>query len=1195
MFDENVTPILSNSDKNTIQVENFQEIFFGVYEIDINESKYQVEKISEYEGNPVVAIPITVKGETRNFPFVLLKGSQKIEFNENNLEIGIVVEDTQTEKVEEEHDDIPEVVFTEIEIEEESSFANVDKVLEEISGITDGVRGKFIMFEKVVEPIFTPSSQNILKIEKFEEIFYNVFEITLNDKVFVAEKISEYEGNPVVSIPIELDNVRKTYPFVLVRGEQEIIFNENNQEIEILPEPIVEEVEEDRSEFRVVVEEYIDEPTKHIDTNKILEEINEAKDRAKKQASVFKRKKIEEINKEIKDKKRALREMVENERSVLINEFVKVSTKIKQDLIRENNYLKDLLNEKLNEEIEKISDDLGQSLKKDFTQHSEKFDRHIKKLTESYKKIIESKIGSEIENKIDDGIHNLSEKVDNKLKEIEESLDGRLSDLPDKEIIESVIKSNVELNDKVNRGVNKALSKVGNLDKKVDEKISNIEENLNEVTSKVESRVDEKLQNVEDEISSFHQKNKGLEEKHETLDRKINESVSDLSDKIDVSVSLIDEKVEGSISDLDEKFEKTTADIKSDIKNNLLSIEEKIHKFHQERLDILDSVVESNVELHDILNKKVNEVFDGIDNLDKKLKETVTNIGESVEILTSEIENEFDGKISELEKKLTTYYEETQEIDEKVDKNFSTLEEKIERYHQEKIQLLEEKSEELNDSTREYLINLLNESKDELFKEIRDRTQRDPIEYIINTDENKEQKTDFDKIIKDLDKKIHDKFENYKVELRKYVSQHSGGSSSGGGGGTVAVQYADGGTMNGNLTVVGTISASQYLGIPSSGGGFSGDYLPLSGGTIDGKLTVTEEISSSKTAYFPHIQFDTTAAQLPISAGLLQWNATDGTLDLGMGGGEVTQQIGQELFVKVRNDTGITIPNATPVYITGRQGNRTTIAPAKSDQDSTSRVFGVTTQDLHDNDDGFITTFGYVRQIKTNYIGSGNWGTTWVGGDYLYVSKDVAGQLTNIEPIAPHHSDIIGIVGNIGNVGVGSIFVSIKHHNALSELSDVNGTPLTTSGQLLVWDQDNQYFDFTNNINDYLPLTGGTIDGNLTVVGTISASRYLGVSAGAVSDHDTLNNLQGGQVGEYYHLTQQQNLGLSWMNLATSWTLEPTLNATLSSGEVYEYTYGPTIYYRFVPNPYNSTQDSFYGAFNGSILSNLIISRGNPI
>ncbi len=86
-----------------------------------------------------------------------------------------------------------------------------------------------------------------------------------------------------------------------------------------------------------------------------------------------------------------------------------------------------------------------------------------------------------------------------------------------------------------------------------------------------------------------------------------------------------------------------------------------------------------------------------------------------------------------------------------------------------------------------------------------------------------------------------------------------------------------------------------------------------------------------------------------------------------MSGGYVTQQIGQELFIKVRNASGATIPNGTPVYFNGRQGNRPKIYKAQANAEATSMVEGITTQDIDDNADGFITTFGYVRQIKTNY------------------------------------------------------------------------------------------------------------------------------------------------------------------------------------------------------------------------------------
>lgn len=221
----------------------------------------------------------------------------------------------------------------------------------------------------------------------------------------------------------------------------------------------------------------------------------------------------------------------------------------------------------------------------------------------------------------------------------------------------------------------------------------------------------------------------------------------------------------------------------------------------------------------------------------------------------------------------------------------------------------------------------------------------------------------------------------------------------------------------------------------------------------------------------PAVQFDIEATPQPNAEGLMQWNNTDGTLDLGMDGGDITMQIGQEMFTKVRNQSGSTILNGKAVYFSGRLGNRPLISLALGDAEVTSRVAGITTQDITSPNDGFITTVGYVRGIKTDYTGAGDWGTTWVEGDLLYVSKTVAGQITNVEPDIPHHSDIIGSVG-IVHSSLGSILISIERHKALEGLSDVNGTA-PIEGSILSYHDGvgEQYFDFTANITDFLSKT----------------------------------------------------------------------------------------------------------------------------
>jgi hypothetical protein len=215
----------------------------------------------------------------------------------------------------------------------------------------------------------------------------------------------------------------------------------------------------------------------------------------------------------------------------------------------------------------------------------------------------------------------------------------------------------------------------------------------------------------------------------------------------------------------------------------------------------------------------------------------------------------------------------------------------------------------------------------------------------------------------------------------------------------------------------------------------------------------------------PSVSFDTTA-EVEVTEGQLAWNDTDKTLDMGVDG--VTLQLGQEMFIRVRNNTGSPLLDGRVVYASGAIGFRPTIAYAKGDTEATSRVLGVLTEDIANNEDGFVTTFGYVRQIKTNYTGTGIWGTTWVTGDKLWVSKTDAGVLTNVEPTAPHSSDLVATVGVVGAEGIGSILINIRRHQCLKELCDIDGTPLTTDGQILTWHETEQVFDFDKNINDYL-------------------------------------------------------------------------------------------------------------------------------
>lgn len=66
----------------------------------------------------------------------------------------------------------------------------------------------------------------------------------------------------------------------------------------------------------------------------------------------------------------------------------------------------------------------------------------------------------------------------------------------------------------------------------------------------------------------------------------------------------------------------------------------------------------------------------------------------------------------------------------------------------------------------------------------------------------------------------------------------------------------------------------------------------------------------------------------------------------------------------------------------------------------------------------------------------------------------------------------------------------------------------------------------------------------------------------------------------------------TWSYLATTWSLAPTLNASITGGDVYNYTLNGVTRYRFVPTTYDATQDAFYSEFSNPTLSGLIVTRG---
>lgn len=182
-------------------------------------------------------------------------------------------------------------------------------------------------------------------------------------------------------------------------------------------------------------------------------------------------------------------------------------------------------------------------------------------------------------------------------------------------------------------------------------------------------------------------------------------------------------------------------------------------------------------------------------------------------------------------------------------------------------------------------------------------------------------------------------------------------------------------------------------------------------------------------------------------------------------------------------------------------------------------------------------------------IGSGLDNKITIDGDYSFIA---GGQDNNI-----NHSNVF-VLGS----GLSSHASNFTYVNNLSATGKIygDGSFLTN---ISVGDNEATTLVKNNSANwqsAYAYVSAASI--NLTVAGTVSAKYFKG----------TL---------------------VDWMTLVKGYKIPPTLLTTLGTGEVFTYVYATSgsdiTYYRYVAS--NGSEDSFYGNFINSTLSNLIATR----
>jgi len=276
-------------------------------------------------------------------------------------------------------------------------------------------------------------------------------------------------------------------------------------------------------------------------------------------------------------------------------------------------------------------------------------------------------------------------------------------------------------------------------------------------------------------------------------------------------------------------------------------------------------------------------------------------------------------------------------------------------------------------------------------------------------------------------------------------------------GDTVIVGVTDGtdfevGTVTINAGTPDTltrVSVSQ-----SSNGGAPVSWGP---GTKTVKLVVSaEEYDEFVTEVRANakLTFDITAGVTP-AEGEIAWDDTVGTLQIGLTGGNVILQVGQEILVKVKADNDLA--NGAAVYATGAVGASGIITADNFIADgSIDEIYtiGIATEDILSGQQGYITTQGVVRGITTD---GSDVGETWIDGTVLYPSPTTAGQLTNVKPTAPELAIAIAIVVRAAAAS-GLLYIHPRLGSHLGELHDVYA-PTPTDGYVLTWVSSNSRYE----------------------------------------------------------------------------------------------------------------------------------------
>lgn len=252
---------------------------------------------------------------------------------------------------------------------------------------------------------------------------------------------------------------------------------------------------------------------------------------------------------------------------------------------------------------------------------------------------------------------------------------------------------------------------------------------------------------------------------------------------------------------------------------------------------------------------------------------------------------------------------------------------------------------------------------------------------------------------------------------------------------------------------LGTETTGDYVQTVSGGTG-----VTVTGGTGEGStpsVAIGQDVGTGATVAFGGLNVDSGVLYVDATNNRVGVNNTtpaysldvtgDGrfTTDLTVDGilyaNHIHGEIAGPVYVHVKNTSGTTIPNGTPVYVTGTVGatQQAEVAPADASDPAKMPAIGLTDGAIAHNDFGHVVILGTLDGQDTS--------GTWQLGDHVYVAP--GGGRTRTRPTGAN--DIIQCTGHVTrlNSSTGEITVNAGSIASSPNTISIPGNITTTAGQ----------------------------------------------------------------------------------------------------------------------------------------------------